>query len=356
MIYSRSPLKTENQLHQDIRYKASRYQTQAKKQDNEICTYRSRFPCSYGEYDYDDLAAMNLYNVPNYYPIVSTNVSDMIPSDVSSLYGDSSLGTAILEVLSHNGNISPSDIKAGADSLKDIDNYDDIKEIIEYYSSSLKNNRIFSLYYKYTLNRITKNDRVDMLMDMAEKAMKDGKYFLIAYGCYIGEMGIADVSENDDGSYAINYNTAHGTTRTQQAHAAAGIGITSGKWEFNGKTYDKCVLTVDNIAKNGFSEDTCIYINSQTKDFYIPTLSESAQGELHVASFDDTDMLNFNGLIKPTENYPLDDIDIATVSFSAGNNRLTANFVCYDQRRKRNSIQGRTIYQLLQRRQILCQC
>ncbi|HAE53049.1 MAG TPA: hypothetical protein DCG30_07340 [Ruminococcus sp.] len=284
----------------------------------------------YKSVDYDDLAAVNLYRMSKYYPIVSTNVSDMIPSEVSGLYGDSSLGTAILEVLSHNGNISPSDIKAGADSLKDIDNYDDIKEIIEYYSSSLKNNRIFSLYYKYNLNRITKNDRVDMLMDMAEKAMKDGKYFLITYGCYMGKVGTADVSENDDGSYAIDYKAASGTTRTQQVHTAAGMGITSGKWEFNGKTYDKCVLTIDNIAENGFSKDTCIYIDSQTKDFYIPTLSESAQGELHVASFDDTDMLNFNGLIKPTANYPLDDIDIATVSFSTGNDRITADFVCYD--------------------------
>ena len=281
----------------------------------------------YKSVDYDDLARYNLYNVPSFQPIVSTSASDMLASEVSNLYSDSSLGTSILEVLSHNGVLLPSDIKAGADTLREIDSYDEIKDNIEYYSSVLKNNWIFNLYYNYMLNRISKADRIDRLVDMAEKSMKEGKYFLVMYGCFMEDMGAASVS-SEDGKYVIEYDNA-GLSQTQQTHSAAGIGITDGKWEFEGKTYDKCVLTVDSLSEKGFSEDTCLYINSQTKDFYVPAFSGSVQGELHAVSFDDTQMLNFNGSIKPTQDYPLDDFNITSIS-AFGGNRLTMDISCIE--------------------------
>ncbi|MBR1592929.1 MAG: hypothetical protein IJ666_07955 [Ruminococcus sp.] len=268
----------------------------------------------YKDIYYDELAAIGKYNIARYQPIVSTSLSDMVSSKVWNYYSDSSLGTSILEILSHNGNILPADIKQGADTLSAIDSYDEIKDNIEYYSSWY-DNRIFRLYHNYLLNRRTKEERVDMLLDMAEKSMTNGKYFLIMYGCYMEKMGDISVDE-EDGNYMVGYDSTE-KTYIQQVHSSAGIGITDGKWEFNGKSYDKCVLTVDNLAEKGFSEDTCLYINSQTKEFYVPAFANSVQGELQLVSFDDTDMLNFNGNIKPTQDYHVENIDITGIGLSS---------------------------------------
>ena len=276
---------------------------------------------------YDELEKQGLYNSPSYQPIVSTDVSDMLASKMSGYYSDSSLGTSILEILSHNGAIAPADLKAGAGSLSEITEYDDIKESIEYYSTERKN-RAFYLSHGYLLNRKSNGERVDMLLDMAEKCMKENKYFLIMYSCYMNGMGDLNVSKDDSG-YSIDYEKTE-STHIQQTHSSAGIGITDGNWEFEGKIYDKCVLTVDNLAERGFSEDTCLYINSRTKEFYVPAFAKSAQGELHVISFDDTDMLNFNGLINPTENYPINDIDYITASFMSDARRVTRNVTSVD--------------------------
>ena len=85
--------------------------------------------------------------------------------------------------------------------------------------------------------------------------------------------------------------------RGQQAHSAVGIGVTDGSWTFNDKTYDKCILTLDSLSvdseNDAFSEDTCIYINSETKDYYMPKISASAESDIHIIAVDNDQLLNF---------------------------------------------------------------
>lgn len=83
------------------------------------------------------------------------------------------MGISILEILSHNGIIKPSDIQPGSEYLTDItlDDNDDVKKILEKYQL-LQNHTEFDLYMKWYLTHYSTEEKVKMLIDTAERSMR----------------------------------------------------------------------------------------------------------------------------------------------------------------------------------------
>lgn len=231
-------------------------------------------------------------------------------------YADTSFGISVMEVLAHNGLISAGDIKDGAESLSQINQVSDVNNLILGYQN-LFNKPEFQLYKDYLFQSTSAEEKIDILCNTAEKCMSEGKYFLIMYGSCCKTPSALDI-------YKVKGDENLASTRASQEHSAVGIGITDGSWTFNGKTYDKCILTLDSISvfKTGsaFAEDTCIYINSETKESYIPKISDYAESDMHIAVVDDDKFLNFEGPINPTDSFDTDVSDIALVQRSRSNN------------------------------------
>ena len=209
----------------------------------------------------------------------------------------SCFGISVLEVLSHNGIIKPSDIQDGAETLSDITYSDTVDKYITYYQAAQSFTE-FDNYEKYRVSSMTHEERVDDLLDTAKKCMEDDKYFLIILR---GE---------------------------SFSHAVCGIGVSDGNWTFNDVNYDKCVLVLDSnlqsedrIAK-GFGNQVCIYINSETKQSYIPAYNKSSDDDtplMFLAINDDT-LLNYKGLINPSSKIETDTSDIKHILYSTSKN------------------------------------
>ena len=159
---------------------------------------------------------------------------------------DCSAGMAILQMAVHNGDIQLSDLKQGVTSLKDAEFDYTLNQKIYDTGNQLFDDAEIRRLIGSAICWESDEERTDRLLSTAKQAEEEGKYFLIA----------VRLSK----PYIISM---------------TGIGLAEGNWKFNGKTYDKCVLTLDPIGDTnkkiaGFSEDACIYINSKTKEYYIP--------------------------------------------------------------------------------------
>ena len=187
------------------------------------------------------------------------------------------VGISILEVLAHNGVISPSDIQQGAEEMTDISYSEETAGIIMNYQA-IQGYTEFNNYEKYLLSALSYDEQVSRLIETAQKCMKENRYFLIT--------ACAD----------------------NLSHAFCGIGIAEGHWNFNDIEYDKCILTLDSNIRGsdgnprGFSNKCCIYINSQTKQTYIPSYDTGTEHEIIFAVIDDDELLNYKGIIKPSES------------------------------------------------------
>lgn len=201
-------------------------------------------------------------------------------------------GISTLQILVHNGVISPSDIQAGAETLHDIAFDEKINDIITYYQAGqvhIKNQYIMN-YYKYNTY---KSERYQDLIKLAQDCMQNNKYFYIAFSA------------------------------PSFKHAVAGIGIAEGNWQYNDKNYDKCILTLDcNVANSdktaafGFRDDTCIYINSETNEFYIPGYKFSDEDSSILYFTDDESFLNYKGMINPSETINADTSSVRSISIA----------------------------------------
>ena len=201
----------------------------------------------------------------------------------SVISSGSCMGISILEVLAHNGVIKPSDIQEGAETLSEITYNESSDRYITDYQS-LQGYTLLDSYEKYLITATTYEEQIDRLIGIAERCTKDNKYFLITF-----------------------------RTHTK-AHAICGIGIKEGSWTFNDTNYDKCVLVLDsNHAdkegnRQGFSNKGCIYINSETKQSYIPSydISSDNDSKLSFSSIDDETILNYKGFINPSKKTDTD--------------------------------------------------
>lgn len=224
----------------------------------------------------DDLEEVYLEHRSKYSVIEASN-SNIYTVNVIMNYVEegSSMGISLLEILSHNGVIFPSDIQDGVDSLSEISLNDEIDRIITLYQVS-QGYTEFNNYKGYLLTTQTYEQQIENLISTAERCTADERYFLIS-------IRTADMNHN-----------------------VCGIGIAEGEWEWNGKSYDKCILTLDsNNADNegnavGFREETCIYINSDTMESCIPAYDLDMDDEPDYAAIDDDSLLNYKGAIKPS--------------------------------------------------------
>lgn len=241
----------------------------------------------------------------------------LLPRGVSA-YADASLGLSALEVIAHNGLITASDIAPGAKKLSDIKDSDELRSLIESYQSVKDSLTPMWFQMKYLINRYSLSDKAADMIKTAEKCQKDGKYFLIMYSCW-------STTKTD---LEIKTNTG---PKTETVHSAVGIGITDGKWTFGGKTYDKCVLTLDsqNVSdsSDAFDEDTCIYINSKTNEMYSPLYTPLSESDLHIIAIDDEKLINYKQALNPTSefNTKTDEIDLVWIDNNYGTYSITYN-------------------------------
>lgn len=219
-----------------------------------------------------------------YMPFIPSASGDAMPDGIGiAEYSDTSLGTSVISVLTHNGVISAGDVLENATTLSEITDMISIKYPIYKYQNLIDKSS-FRLYIYNLLKNQTLEQKADSLISTAEKCMNDGKYFLIMYSSYRTNPTNAEVLAN---------RTASG----EFSHSAVGIGIKEGSWAFNGKKYDKCILTLDSysagIDSDAFSEDTCIYVNSETKECYMPKIAGYADNDIHIIAIDNDKLLNF---------------------------------------------------------------
>lgn len=216
----------------------------------------------------------------NLTPIERTSYLDSWAA--SSTMGGLCFGISALEVLTHNGYISPSQLQEGAEHLNDIIVDADVKDLLFYYHSMQLHKNIQYEINNYLCNNNFEDDCRN-LAEHAEKAMEDSRYFIIAF------------KVNNSG------------------HAVACIGAADGNWEFKGRTYDKCILTIDSNASSldanggryyaGFSPKICIYVNTKDSEYYIPAYDVgSFDGSMKINCILDNDALLNDGSLFAPEN------------------------------------------------------
>lgn len=193
----------------------------------------------------------------------------------------SCIGISTLEVLAHNGVIKPSDIMPGAETMHDIKYSDDVDKYITGYHVM---QGLFDFEYSSYSQAVNheSTEQGNRLIDVAERSMKENRYFLITL------------------------------MASNTSHAVTGIGSADGKWQFEGHVYDKCILILDsnNKDENGeripFSEDLCIYVDSGTGNYYHPRYGGSYDDKLGISVIDDDTILNYKGMISPCSEIKTD--------------------------------------------------
>lgn len=200
-----------------------------------------------------------------------------------STAGGCCYGMSAIPVLIHNGIITPSDLHEGAKTLNEIDfDAETIGRYILQYSFSQVYHAVqFAHFGDYCIK--TDEELVAELLEMAVNCTQNEKYFQIAYGI-----------QTDERSFN---------------HAVVGIGTATGKWTVNDVVYDTCILTYDsnrankedNSVAGGFSENLCIYINSETNQFCIPGYEISSEnGGFIFFSTDSSEVLSYRADINGT--------------------------------------------------------
>ena len=230
---------------------------------------------------------------------------NMTESEINSGYGkhipDISyksglcFGMAAISVLVHNGELTPSDLQEGAETLYDVTLTDDVDALITCYNS-LQLYKAVELAIIAAPSMLSKEEHTDMFLDCAARCKEKGTYFMA---------GIA--------------------TKKGGTHAVVGMDELSGNWTFDGISYDTCIVTYDsNCVKQGtetsaFKDDACIYINSETKQFCIPAYEASSEnGDVLLYASDDDSLLTYKAQIRGTTKTNTDVSEIVKLEFFNG--------------------------------------
>jgi len=156
------------------------------------------------------------------------------------LSGGLCYGISAVQMLSHNGVISPSDIVNGAETLCEISYSPETDVILSGYHTS-------QVYYdnNYLINyrpiEINSRTQCDELIKTAERNMAENRYFVILYA-------------------------------GDNAHAVTGIGIADGSWKYGGVEFDKCILTLDS---NSYILEQRAMKNSDERQIALSTKSQA---------------------------------------------------------------------------------
>ncbi|MDE6678585.1 MAG: hypothetical protein K2K02_06045, partial [Ruminococcus sp.] len=216
------------------------------------------------------------------------------------------LGMSLTSILAHNGIFSPSDIQEDKKRLIDVELLEDdllhgsndpvMRKIITY---QMRQDRPdFWLYMHQHFSEYDESETVDNLLETAQKAHDEGKYFLIIL---------------DDGD-------------SQFSHAVTALGLLDGEWEYEGEKYDKCIPIYDTnllhrcedgeTISYGCDDDCSLFVNSETKKMYIPMYFEdfNVGKDFKILSLDDENFMNYKGAINPSESYNTDVEGISSVT------------------------------------------
>ena len=204
-------------------------------------------------------------------------------------------GMTAISVLVHNGELTPGDLQEGAETLYDVTLTDDVDALIAYYNS-------LQLYTEVELAVIvapamlTKEEHTDMFLDCAARCKEKGTYFMA---------GIA--------------------TKKGGTHAVVGMDELSGNWTFDGISYDTCIITYDSNSvqkdtkESIFSDKTCIYINSETKQYCVPAYDlTSENGGVLLDASDDDSLLTYRAPIRGTTEVNTDVSETVKWRFFSG--------------------------------------
>ena len=230
---------------------------------------------------------------------------NMTESEINSGYGkhipDISyksglcFGMAAISVLVHNGELTPSDLQEGAETLYDVTLTDDVDALITCYNS-LQLYKAVELAIIAAPSMLSKEEHTDMFLDCAARCKEKGTYFM------------AGISTKKGGT-----------------HAVVGMDELSGNWTFDGISYDTCIVTYDsNCVKpdtetSAFKDDACIYINSETKQFCIPAYEASSEnGDVLLYASDDDSLLTYKAPIRGTTKTNTDVSETVKLKFYNG--------------------------------------
>ena len=233
---------------------------------------------------------------------LKTNMTD---SEISSNYdldayntaysGGLCYGMSAISVLIHNGELTPSDLQEGAETLYDVTLTDDVDALISYYNS-LQVYKAIEHAIIVAPSMLSKEEHTDMFLDCAARCKEKGTYFM------------AGISTEKGGT-----------------HAVVGMDELSGNWTFDGISYDTCIVTYDsNCVKKGtetptFNENACIYINSKTKQFCIPSYDATSEnGDILLYATDDDSLLTYKAPIRGTTEINTDVSETVKLKFHSG--------------------------------------
>ncbi len=186
------------------------------------------------------------------------------------------MGLSILSIMTHNGVAAPGDIQSGAEHIADIELSEATDAFLSHYQA-VQGYAYFDLYMKWFVSQHSPQEIVKILIETAEKAAKENKYFLVVHNSHV------------------------------ITHAVTAMGIMDGSWEFKNKTYDKCIPVYDSNLSNGngnaigFSPSASIYINSADLSAYIPFYEVSTDEDLSMFVTDDVSFMNYKGIISPAD-------------------------------------------------------
>ena len=243
--------------------------------------------CSLSNSDFEELLDNCTENVPNTLKLPFKGDAYKYIEHAGLCYG-----MTALSVLVHNGVIKPSEIQEGAETLHDVQLTYDVEKLLVQYAIS-QTYREVAFASGYYLDSHKKEERISDMLDCVTRSSENGKYCLI--GFLISGGG---------------------------AHAVTGIGKQTGNWEFDGISYDTCILTYDSNSikkgtkESGFSDKVFIYVNSETNQFCIPAYETTSEngGAIQYA-LDQDNMLNYYGPIHGTTETQTDVSSIVKLAY-----------------------------------------
>ena len=161
-------------------------------------------------------------------------LSDLgIGTNSDQTWGGSCTGLAITVILAKNGVFSPSQFQAGTETISEVKPTEDVVSFINYYQCIQDRGRAPESYEPDYL-------KFYRMLNIAKNIPCGESPFLLTFATQSG------------------------------SHAVVGYGLESGKWVYNGKTYDGRILVWDSNYPKALNDDSCLYFDSQTFDYCIP--------------------------------------------------------------------------------------
>lgn len=279
----------------------------------------------------DDYSFLNLssyfhstYQISDsYLTMLNESLSNIEWEDVSDKasggikWDGSCYGMSVTQILAKSGLLNPKNIDSNSTCIYDWNapvKDQNVESIINYYHM-LQYSKVFeSVANKFT--RYTNKKQVDTLIEMASNVEKGGNPVLV---CFLF--------------------TKTPSNRLGAGHAIVAYGIEYGTWSY-GEKYNCRILTSDPNV-NGFDDECCIYINTNTYKWEIPhyqsvgyncTNNNQDKNDNPYARFrlvtNDLNFMDTFGYLRKGQSVSITDVD-STIDINSGSTSFNVAF--YDE-------------------------